>query len=221
MKIGIVGAGHIGQALARLWSKAGHQLYFSFSHSEDKLEDLAQRYGQNSKAVTPYDAVRCSEVVLFAPPWTAIDEAIKQIGRFEGQIVIDATNPFVDADMNVERFDASDSSSAAVERKLGDVRLVKAFNTLKAETLEWRTAQGLVVFYAGNDPVAKQTVAQLIEDAGFVPYDAGPLIEGKKQEPGTERFLKETTMDELQQEQRAQRATWGEIDIDSPIRSSY
>jgi predicted dinucleotide-binding enzyme len=218
MRIGIVGSGHVGQALARHWARAGHQLYFSFSHSREKLEDLAAEYGENSKAVTPYDAVRCSEVVLFAPPWTEIDEALKQIGRFDGEIVIDATNPFIDEQMNTEQFEEGDSSSQAVERKLGDVRLVKAFNTLKADTLANKSGQGLVVLYAGNDPASKKTVAQLIEDAGFVPYDAGPLVEGKNQEPGTPVFLKETTLEQMQGGETSTRAVMGEIDLDQPIR---
>jgi len=191
MKIGIIGSGNIGQALGRRWAASGHQLYYSFSHDSEKLEALARESGNDSKAVTPYDAVRCSDIVLFAPPWTQIDEAIKQVGRFEGQIVIDATNPFIDEAMNTEQFDEGDSSSQDVQRRLGEANVVKAFNTLKAETLREKHGQGLVIYIAGDDSVAKAAVAQLVEDAGFVPEDVGPLVDGRNQQPGTDKFLKE------------------------------
>ncbi len=137
-------------------------------------------------------------------------------------MVIDTTNPFIDDEMNVEQFDEGDSSSQAIERKLGDVKLVKAFNTLKADTLNTRSGDGLVVFLAGDDAVAKSTVAQLIVDAGFEPFDVGPLVEGKNQQPGTDRFLKELTRSQVEQQPDAQESrntTMGEIDLDSPIRN--
>lgn len=216
MKIGIVGSGEIGATLGLLWAKAGHQIYFSFSHDPQKLERLAEEAGNDSKAATPYDAVRCSDVVLFSVPWLEQDEAIKQIGRFEGQIAIDTTNPYIDDEMNVQTFPEKDSSSEQIARKLEGAKVIKAFNTLRAETLRDRSGQGLVIFYAGDYPVVKQNeIAQLIRDAGFVPFDAGPLNEGKNQQPGTGRYLKELTLEQAEQlagaPQQGQTTT-GEID---------
>lgn len=200
MNIGIVGSGDIGSTLGRLWAKKGHKILFSFSHDKQKLERLAQECGNGSRAVTPYEAVSLSEVVLFSVPWTQIDEAYKQIGRFDGETVIDTTNPYIDEQMNVQQFDESTSSSEEVARKLEGAKVIKAFNTLRDETLWERSGQGLVIFYAGDYPQMKQQkIARLIEDAGFVPYDVGPLREGKKQEPGTDRYLKELTLDEARQ----------------------
>jgi predicted dinucleotide-binding enzyme len=196
MNIGIVGSGEIGATLGRLWAKKGHRILFSFSHDPRKLEELAQECGNGSRAATPYEAVSLSEVVLFSVPWTQIDEVHKQIGRFDGETVIDTTNPYIDEQMNVQQFDASTSSSEEVARKLEGAKVIKAFNTLRDETLWNRSGQGLVVFFAGDYPLMKKKIAQLIEDAGFVPYDVGPLREGKKQEPGTDRYLKELTLDE-------------------------
>lgn len=196
MNIGIVGSGDIGSTLGRLWAKKGHKVLFSFSHDQQKLERLAQECGHGSRAVTPYEAVSLSEIVLFSPPWTQIDEAHKQIGRFDGETVIDTTNPYIDEQMNVEQFPENTSSSEEVARKLEGAKVIKAFNTLRDETLWEKSGQGLVIFYAGDYPLMKKKVAQLIEDAGFVPYDAGALREGKKQEPGTDRYLKELTLEE-------------------------
>ncbi|HEY9179558.1 MAG TPA: NADPH-dependent F420 reductase [Candidatus Baltobacteraceae bacterium] len=196
MNIGIVGSGDIGSTLGRLWAKSGHKVLFSFSHDRQKLERLAQECGNGSRAVTPYEAVSLSEVVLFSPPWTQVEEALKQIGRFDGETVIDTTNPYIDEQMNVQQFPENTSSSEEIARRLEGAKVIKAFNTLRDETLRDRSGQGLVIFYAGDYPQMKTKVAQLIEDAGFVPYDAGPLREGKKQEPGTDRYLKELTLEQ-------------------------
>lgn len=196
MNIGIVGSGDIGSTLGRLWAKAGHRIFFSFSHDKQKLERLAQECGNGSRAVTPYEAVSLSEVVLFSPPWTQIEEALKQVGRFDGETVIDTTNPYIDEQMHVQQFDENTSSSEEVARRLEGAKVIKAFNTLRDETLWERTGQGLVIFYAGDYPLMKTKIAQLIEDAGFVPYDVGPLREGKKQEPGTDRYLKELSLEQ-------------------------
>ena len=196
MNIGIVGSGDIGSTLGRLWARKGHKILFSFSHDQQKLERLAQECGNGARAATPYEAVSLSEVVLFSPPWTQIDEALKQIGRFDGETVIDTTNPFVNEQMDVADFPENTSSSEEVARKLEGANVVKAFNTLRDETLWDKSGQGLVIFYAGDDPQMKTKVGQLIEDAGFVPYDAGALHEGKKQEPGTGRYLKELTLEQ-------------------------
>lgn len=196
MNIGIVGSGEIGSTLGRLWAKRGHKILFSFSHDRDKLEHLAQECGNGSRAVTPYEAVSLSEVVLFSVPWTDVDEAYKQIGRFDGETVIDTTNPYIDEEMHVQQFDENTSSSEEIARKFEGAKVIKAFNTLRDETLLEKSGQGLVIFYAGDFPLMKPKIAQLIEDAGFVPYDVGSLHEGKKQEPGTERYLKELTLDQ-------------------------
>jgi predicted dinucleotide-binding enzyme len=196
MNIAIVGSGDIGGTLGRLWAKAGHKIFFSFSHSQEKLEALARECGNGARAVTPYGAVSCAEVVLFSVPWTEIDEAMKQIGRFEGQTVIDATNPYVDDQMHLQEFDEGESSSECVAKKLQNAAVIKAFNTLRDETLRQKTGTGLVIFYAGDYPAKKRTVAKLIEDAGFVPYDVGPLVEGTKQQPGTDRYLKELNLEQ-------------------------
>ncbi len=229
MNIGIVGSGDIGRTLGRLWAKAGHRILWSFSHDQHKLEQLAAECGNGSKAVTPYEAVSHAEMVLFSVPWRAVDDALKHIGRFEGQAVIDTTNPYIDDEMHVQQFDEDYSSSECVSKKMINAKVIKAFNTLKDETLWDRSGKGLVIFMAGDYPLMKKKVAQLIEDAGFVPLDVGPLREGKKQEPGTDRYLKELTLEQARRlvdevpsdapgSSQPSSSIVGEIDLDQPVR---
>ncbi len=198
MHIGIIGSGHIGGNLGELLARKGHQLYFSFSHDESKLEKLAEKAGNESKAATPYDAVLCAEVIVLSTPWATVDGALAKAGDISGKIVIDTTNPY-NADLTVQELPQNESSSEIVARKMPSATVVKAFNTLRAEKLLSKTGQDVAVFYCGDDPVAKQTVAQLIEDCGFQPVDAGTLQEGRLQQPNTDRYDREFTKDQAEQ----------------------
>ncbi|HEY8296606.1 MAG TPA: NAD(P)-binding domain-containing protein [Candidatus Baltobacteraceae bacterium] len=198
MNIGIIGSGHIGGNLGKLLARKGHKLYYSFSHDEAKLENLARDAGNESKAATPYDAVLCADVIVLSPPWTQIDEALAKAGDISGKVVIDTTNPY-NPDFTIQELPENESSSEIVAKKIPQSSVVKAFNTLKAQTLLDRTEQGIAVFYCGDDPIAKNTVAGLIADCGFVPVDAGTLNEGRLQQPNTDRYLKELTKEQAEQ----------------------
>jgi predicted dinucleotide-binding enzyme len=52
----------------------------------------------------------------------------------------------------------------------------------------------LALFLAGDDPVAKDRVARLIEEIGFAPVDTGSLAEGgRRQQPGSPIYNKPQT----------------------------
>ncbi len=80
MKIGIIGSGNVGKALGEAWVKKGHQVLFSFSRDFHKLRDYAAGLGRNASAGTPAEAVKSGEVVLFAPPWPAVEDALRAAG---------------------------------------------------------------------------------------------------------------------------------------------
>ncbi|MGH8231934.1 MAG: NAD(P)-binding domain-containing protein, partial [Steroidobacteraceae bacterium] len=65
VKIGIIGAGHIGGTLATLWVKAGHEVLISSRHP-DELKPLAQSLGPKAHVGTPREAALYSNVVLIS-----------------------------------------------------------------------------------------------------------------------------------------------------------
>jgi predicted dinucleotide-binding enzyme len=93
MKIGILGAGNIGAATARLFVRAGHEIAISNSRGPDSLRDLVKELGEHAHAMTVVEAAQFGEVVLLAVPWRS-PEALPKPELVAGKIVIDAMNPY-------------------------------------------------------------------------------------------------------------------------------
>ncbi len=200
MRIGIIGAGHIGGTAARLFARAGHPVAVSNSRAPTTLALLASSIGPNAKAMTPAEAVTFGEAVLLALPWRKKQD-LPSAELFAGKIVIDAMNPYA-ATGRVMDLGAS-TSSEEVAKQLPGARLVKAFNTMGWNTLAsgGRPAheERLVVFIAGDDADAKATVATLIDGIGFATLDTGSLRDGgRRQQPGTPIYGRPLTVREAQ-----------------------
>jgi predicted dinucleotide-binding enzyme len=192
MNVGIIGSGRIGGTLGVLWARAGHGVLFSGSRDPGKLRRLAETAGGNARPGTPIDAAGFGEVVMLAPPWWAMNDALAEAGAFEGsmdgKVVVDAGNPFAEGWVPLSLPDGASSARETAE-KVPRARLVKAFNTLRAEVLAGGPSrppgERLALPLAGDDPAAKETVAGLISDAGFVPVDVGPLSRARLLDHGS------------------------------------
>src|SRR5436190_9218505 len=189
MRVGIIGAGKIGEAAATRLVAAGHHVMISNSRGPETLADLEQSLGQDATAGTVVDATRFGEVVLVAIPLRAIDTL--PADELRGKIVIDANNYYPQRDGQIAELDHGEiGSSELLAHRLPGARVVKAFNTILYRRLmhEGRpsgAADRLAIPLVGDDAQAKGVVAGLIDDMGFDPIDAGTLADGRNQEPGT------------------------------------
>jgi predicted dinucleotide-binding enzyme len=183
--IGIIGAGYIGQAFARLARRAGWDVVIANGRDPESLAGVVEALGEGASAGTVGDAV-ASAIVVIAVPWAAVPAALS--GRsWGGQIVIDATNAFLLPAMELADLGGRTSSEIVAELVAG-ARVVKAGNTFAAELLgaDPHDAGGRrVVFLSGDEAAAKAEVAELFDAAGFVPIDLGKLgAGGRLQQPG-------------------------------------
>lgn len=203
MKIGIIGAGHIGHTLARLFVRAGYEVALSNSRGPESLNNIIDELGPDAHADTVDNAAAFGEIILLAVPWRS-PEALPHPDLVANKIVIDAMNPYA-ADSTI--IDLGDStSSEEVARRLPDVRLVKAFNTIWYKNLADQSdsskpaEERLTIFMAGDDTNAKTIVSDLIHNIGFTTVDAGSLHEGgRKLQPNTSVYGKTLTPAEAQQ----------------------
>lgn len=207
MKIGMIGAGHIGGTLARLFAEAGHEVALSNAHGPESLADLVNTLGPNVHALRIDDAAVFGEIVILAIPWR-VRLGLPTPETVQGKIVVDAMNPYTPEG---GLYDLGDTTSSEdVQARLPGGRLVKAFNTMYYERLahDGRTDlplhKRLALFIAGDDADAKRVVARLIEQIGFDPIDTGSLREGgRRQQPGSPIYNQAITGEQALQRLRA------------------
>ncbi len=173
--VGIIGAGRLGQAMARTALRAGRQVVIANSRGPESLASVVSALGDGASAGTVADAA-ASDVVVIAVPWARVPEALEGL-QWDGRVVIDTTNDFDPSDLDGR------TSSEVVADLVGDAPVVKAANTLVAALLgaDPREAGGQrVLFVSGDDGDAKAEVGALFHDAGFFTIDLGDLIAGGK-----------------------------------------
>jgi predicted dinucleotide-binding enzyme len=172
-RVGIIGAGRIGQAMAQTALRAGRQVVISNSRGPQSLTPVVEALGDGVSAGTVKDAA-AEDIVVLAVMWPQVPEAVQGLD-WDGRIVIDPTNDFDPSDLNGR------ISSEVVAGLVAPARVVKAANTLGAAVLgsDPHEAGGQrVIFLSGDDADAKSEVVALFEDAGFFVLDLGGLREG-------------------------------------------
>ncbi|TIV87307.1 MAG: hypothetical protein E5V93_02900, partial [Mesorhizobium sp.] len=91
-RIGIIGCGRLGSAIARLAVGAGMVAVVSNRRGRSTLQDFARELGDLAVAASVTEAAQ-EEIVVLAVPWSQLAVALLEVPDWDGRIVIDATNP--------------------------------------------------------------------------------------------------------------------------------
>jgi 8-hydroxy-5-deazaflavin:NADPH oxidoreductase len=179
MKIGIIGAGDVGGTLGKSWRQRKHEVMFGVRNLQSKN---VQRLTQMDKSLIFGDineAVAFGDVILFAIPWTSVEETVRRSGNLSGKIVIDPTNPLTPDLKQLALEDASVAERIAELAK--GAKVVKAFNTIGAKTLNNLTfgSDRADLFICGDDTPSKRVVGELATDIGFDVVDVGSLANAR------------------------------------------
>ncbi|MBI2775800.1 MAG: NADPH-dependent F420 reductase [Chloroflexi bacterium] len=175
MKIAIIGTGNVGSALGGSFVRAGHDVTFA-AQDTARTQDVAAGLGARTSN-SPASATATADVIVLAVPYSAAADVADEIAAAaKGKVVIDATNP-LKADYSGLETEGGPSGAERLALRLPGAHVVKAFNTLFASVQADPTAAGRTVdgFFAGDDAVAKATVAELARSIGLRPIDAGSL----------------------------------------------
>lgn len=202
LKIGIIGTGRIGGALAEHWAQAGHELLISSRHPE-RLKPLAERLGPKVRVGTPAEAAAFGEVVLISVPYGALP----QVGRdyaplLRGKVVLETGNPFPGRDGEMAEPARTKGTGVASAEFLPGVRLVRAFTSVPAGTVRddaHRSGERIAVPLAGDDAAALRAAERLVRDAGFEPVVVGGLTKAREFDVGSPVFGRVLTARELRQ----------------------
>ncbi|CAK9887954.1 MULTISPECIES: NADPH-dependent F420 reductase [Pseudomonas] len=180
MRIGIIGAGFIGRAVAQLALAAGHQVMLSNSRGPQTMSSV--RSGIIGCEVgSAEEAAQFGEVVLLAIPFAHYRSVPAQ--WLEGKIVMDANNYYPDRDGQLPALDRFETTtSRLLAEHLQGSRVVKVFNAILAQDLEKDArvsgaADRRALPVAGDDDEAKSVVSTLLDDLGYDAVDAGGLDE--------------------------------------------
>lgn len=168
MKIGIIGKGKVGTAIAQGLSRKGHEI----------------RHGHRDPKEPVSEAAKWGEIIFLAVPYENVTDTVKEIGSAaDGKVLVDVTNA-IGENMSLA-IGCSTSAAEELQKKLPKAYVVKAFNTVFARNqgVGKVGTEQLTLFVAGGDAKAKQTVMQLGRDIGFDPVDAGSLESARYLEP--------------------------------------
>lgn len=180
MKIGIIGAGFIGRAVARLAVEHGHQVMLSNSRHPKTLGSAMVSIG--CQIGTTAMAAEFGDLVLMAIPFASVGDL--DPAPFAGKIIMDANNYYPLRDGVVAALDAhTTTTSEELARHLPGAIVVKCWNAILEKDIEVDgvpagTAGRRALPIAGDTADAKHQVAALLDNLGFDVVDAGPLAEG-------------------------------------------
>jgi predicted dinucleotide-binding enzyme len=176
-RVTIIDAGNMGRGIGTRAVAGGHQVEL-VDPDPAEAQQLAGELGGGATALEP-GAPFGGQVVVFAVYYPGIKDAVQQYAdQLAGKVVVDITNPVDTQTWDRLATPAGSSSAEEVQQLVPPgTPVVKAFNTTFAGTLAEGQAHGqqLDVFIAGDDPDAKQQVAQVVADGGLRPIDVGPL----------------------------------------------
>ncbi|PYE19610.1 hypothetical protein C7410_11952 [Paraburkholderia silvatlantica] len=201
-KIGVIGSGHVGGTLGRLWVQAGHEVMFSSRHP-DELEGMVQQLGTTAHAGTPRDAATFGDAILLAVPYGALPQLGRDLSSvMAGKVVLDACNPYAWRDGEAAQLAMQQGSGVASAHFFPGTRLVRGFNSIDASIVAseaHRQPPLVAVPLAGDNPGALAVAASLVHDAGFDPVVVGPLRAAREFEPGSSLFEVVLSAAELRQ----------------------
>ncbi|HEX3839118.1 MAG TPA: NAD(P)-binding domain-containing protein [Steroidobacteraceae bacterium] len=177
-KIGIIGTGRIGGALARAWVKAGHEVFVSSRHPE-QLQSLVAELGTHAHAGTPQQAAAFGTVILVSIPYAAMRQIGTDLrGQLAGKVILDTSNPSPGRDGPMAIDAQKKGAGVTTAELLHSSRVVRAFNCIGAASLArdgFRQPEHLAIPIGGDDAQALAVAERLVREIGFDPVVIGSL----------------------------------------------
>lgn len=189
MKVGIVGAGHIGGTLTHRLRALGYDVAVANSRGPETLAGLAAETGATPASIL--DVAADKDLVIVAIPEKSVPSLPRDLlARTPATaVVVDTGNYYPQRDGRIAAIENGMTESGWVAEQLG-WPVVKAFNNIMAQHLmdggkPTSAAKRIALPVAGDDDVAKRFVLKLINELGFDGVDAGGLDQSWRQQPGS------------------------------------
>lgn len=201
MKIGIIGAGNIGSALAGHFRKLHHVVRIANSRGPETLSRFAQETGATPAAIT--EVAKGVDLLFIAIPMKSVPSLPKDLlsGLPAASPIIDTGNYYPLRDGTIAEIEDGMAESEWTSRVLGR-RVVKAFNNIVADSLVHNglpkgSKNRIALPVSGDDLSSKKFVMALLDEMGFDAIDAGPLSKSWRHQPGTPAYCSDPTIRQL------------------------
>jgi predicted dinucleotide-binding enzyme len=201
--IGIIGAGHIGSALARAFAGLGYDVVISNSRGPESLAGLVAELGPKVTAATAQDAAAAADLAVVTVPLKALKDV--PVAPLAGKIVLDTNNYYFERDGHFDELDRGEATtSGLLQAHLPTSKVVKAFNHILASDinsggLPAGDPQRRALGTSSDDPEAIQFVTGVYDALGFDTVSAGPLSESWRLERDRPAYVVAQTADELRE----------------------
>lgn len=177
MRIGVLGSGAVGQALARGYGRHDHEVRIG-----TRKEDV-----EGLPTGSPSEVAEWAEMAVLAVAGAAAEDLARSVAEpLTAKVLIDATNP-LDFSTGAPRLFVGhdDSLGERVQRAAPRSRVVKAYNVVGNTLMVDPQLPGgpPTMLIGGNDEGAKSTVSQLLHDTGWEVADLGGIEASRYLEP--------------------------------------
>jgi 8-hydroxy-5-deazaflavin:NADPH oxidoreductase len=201
MKIGIIGAGNIGSALAGHFHKLQHAVLIANSRGPETLSRVAEKTG--AIAVDLSQVAKGVDLLVITVPMKSVPLLPKEVLadlRLTSPI-IDTGNYYPVRDGEISGIESGLTESEWTSHVLGRP-VVKVFNNIVADSIVHKAVpkgskNRIALPVSGDDDDSKHLVMVLLDDMGFDAIDAGPLSESWRYQPGTPAYCSDATIQQL------------------------
>ncbi len=201
--IGIIGAGHIGSALAQAFSGLGYDVVISNSRGPETLAGLVAQLGPNVTAATAAEAAAAADIAVVTVPLKALWSV--PVAPLAGKVVLDTNNYYFERDGHIEALDRGETTtSQLVQDHLPTSKVVKAFNQILASDINTTglpagTADRRALGTASDHDDAVEVVTGIYDALGYDTVSAGPLSESWRLERDRPAYVTRQTAGELRE----------------------
>jgi len=176
------GTGKEGKGLAYRWAKAGYKVLIGSRTPEKAVHtasEIMEKLEGSSSIVglSNHEAAELANIVVLTVPYSAHRDTIESIKAvIKGKLFVDVTVPLMPP--KVAKVQMPPEGSAAQEAKsiLGDeAQIVAAFQNISHEHLLTDEPIDCEVLVTGSSKESRLEGIKLVEAAGLVGWDAGPI----------------------------------------------
>ncbi|RPJ25495.1 MAG: NADPH-dependent F420 reductase [Chloroflexi bacterium] len=176
------GTGKEGKGLTYRWAKAGYRMLIGSRSSERAVtaaSEIMQLLEGSPSVVgmTNLEAAEQADIVVLAVPYSAHRETLESVKDvLKGKLLVDAVVPLVPPKVRKVQMPPAGSAAQEAREIVGEeVEVVAAFQNVSHEHLLGEEYVDCDVLVTGTSKKARAEVLTLVEAAGLIGWDAGPI----------------------------------------------